>query len=101
MEKGQRRDVCYDEAFPVKFLEKKLKRYVIVSPDNGLYLDKYSFGVNPMYRFTTDITKATKTTNLSDAKMIIHYYYKDTGDYADLIAIPLEISYELVNDVGN
>lgn len=81
-----------------KYLEKKLHRYVIASPDTGYYLVKTGFGKAPSYEFSKSIVKATKVSSVIDAKFVIECYHKDTGDTMDLVGIPLEITYELINE---
>lgn len=82
-----------------KYIEKKEKKYVMASPDYGSYLQKVGFGSNPRYKFTTDIVVATKTNTKNDAKYLIHCYQDDTGDDLDLVVIPVEVTYELINEV--
>lgn len=89
----------YNDAFimPKKYLEKRVKRYVMAAVDNGQYLVIIP-GRN-QYMFTKDIIKATKCQSSFDAKCVIRDYHHDTGDTElDLIVIPLEITYELINE---
>lgn len=82
---------------PRKHLEKKIRRYVIASPDSGQYLIKKPG--RPIYNFTNNIIRATKCESELDAKFVIQCYYIDTHDNYDLVAIPLDITYELINEI--
>ena len=81
----------------IKHLEKKEKKYIIASVDDGMYLvyknDKYSFVRNVSY--------ATKFTSRQLANKYIDFYTLDTFDNKyDLIVVPLIIEYSLVEEVG-
>ena len=79
-----------------KYLEKQIRRYVIASPDTGQYL--IVVPGRHQYMFTNNIIKATKCSSAFDAKTVIRDYPIDTGDNLDLVVIPLEITYELINE---
>lgn len=79
-----------------KYLEKRVKRYVMASVDTGQYL--VVIPVKNQYIFTNNIIQATKCRNAFDAKIVIRDYHHDTGDDFDLVVIPLEITYELINE---
>ena len=79
-----------------KYLEKRIRKYVIASPDYGSYLQKISLGTQ--YSFTNNIDVATKIKNRYDANFIIRCYHNDTGDNLDLVVIPVDVTYELINE---
>lgn len=82
---------------PKKYLEKRVKRYVMATVDTGQYLVVIP-GKN-QYMFTNNIIRATKCESAFDAKTVIRDYYTDTGDIKlDMVVIPLEITYELINE---
>lgn len=81
---------------PKKYLEKQVKRYVMASPDTGQYL--VVVPGKHQYMFTNNIIKATKCQSTFDAKTVIRDYHLETGDNFDLVVIPLEITYELINE---
>lgn len=77
---------------------KKENKYVIATLGNPtLYLMKIA-GKNEYY-FTDDIVVATKTTSRKIATDVLTYYYLDTGNEdVELVIIPLEINYSLVDE---
>lgn len=77
-----------------KFLEKVLNRYVIVSPDTCCYLVSH---INDNYWFTDNITQATKFTDKLDADWMIRMFHSEVNDQVDLAIVPIEITYELIN----
>ena len=78
-----------------KFLEKKIRRYVIATLSSS-FLARNS--VNKTYLFT-DIDKATKFKSKDMANNWINYYRQDTGDLElELVVIPVDISYELIQE---
>lgn len=78
-----------------KFLEKKIRRYVIATLSSS-FLARNS--INKTYLFT-DIDKATKFKSKSMANNWINYYRQDTGDLElELLVIPVDISYELIQE---
>lgn len=80
-----------------KYLEKKIRKYVIATLDNPtLYLKKTP--AKNEYFFVEDIEVATKTINRNLAHSILNYYYSDTGMNNELIVIPIEITYEIIDD---
>ena len=82
-----------------KILEKQLLRYVIATTVSGepIYLKKTLRKAE--YKFVTDIDEATKCVSAKTANTVREFYIHDTHDtYADLIIIPLVISYELVKE---
>jgi len=82
---------------PQKYLEKRVKRYVMAVVDNGQYL--MVVPGRHQYMFTKNIIEATKCMAAFDAKCIINDYHRDTGDVElDLVVIPLEITYKLINE---
>ena len=80
-----------------KILEKKITKYVIATLDNPtLYLKKIY--QQKKYVFSEDIEYATKTMSRDVAKIILDYYYSDTGDDIELVIVPVEITYSLINE---
>ena len=81
-----------------KFLEKKIRRYVIATLSSS-FLARNS--INKTYLFT-DIDKATKFKSKEMANNWIIYYRQDTGDLElELVVIPVDISYELIQEDFN
>ena len=80
-----------------KILEKKVTKYVIATLGNPtMYIKKVY--QQKRYVFTDDIEYATKTMSKDVAQIILDYYYSDTGDNMDLVIIPVEITYSLINE---
>ena len=83
-----------------KYLEKKIRKYVIATLDNPtLYLKKTPGKIE--YCFVEDIEVATKAMSLSSMKQILKYYYFDTGLNTELVVVPVEITYEIIDDEQN
>lgn len=83
-----------------KILEKQLLRYVIATTVSGrpTYLKKKLQKAE--YSFVDDIYDATKCSSYAIAETVKKYYEHDTHDtHAELIIIPLIVSYELVKEV--
>lgn len=78
-----------------KILEKKIRKYVIVTED-GLYLRKDV--LNGTYDFVEDIEAASKMRTYATAAAFLKYYYLDTKDNIELGIVPLDVSFELVFD---
>lgn len=79
-----------------KYLEKKIRRYIMASADTGQYL--VVIPGKHRYLFTKNIIQATKCMTPFDAKTVIRDYHIDTGDMEfAIVVIPLEITYELIN----
>ena len=80
-----------------RYLEKKIIKYVAATFDNPtLYLKKTP--TKSEYCFVEDIEMATKTLNKKLMEQIISYYYYDTRMDTTLIAVPIEITYEVIDD---
>lgn len=80
-----------------KYLEKKIRRYVVVNVNDGTYLKKTPG--KKQYEFTKNIIRATKTSKRSEAYFLVGIYKDDVGIDADLLTIiPLDISYELIQE---
>jgi len=78
-----------------KFLEKKIRRYVIATLSSS-FLARNSVGKTYLF---TDIDKATKFKSRSMANNWINYYRQDTNDLElDLLVVPVDISYELIQE---
>ena len=83
-----------------KILDKQVLRYVIATTVSGkpTYLKKKLQKAE--YSFVTNIDDATKCTSYAVAESVRKYYEYDTQDTrAELIIIPVVISYELVKEV--
>lgn len=80
-----------------RYLEKKIKKYVIATLDNPtLYLKKIP--AKKEYYFVEDIEIATKTMSKKLAESILQYYYLDTGLDTEMVVIPVDITYEIIDD---
>ncbi len=80
-----------------KYLEKKIIKYVIATLDNPtLYLKKIP--AKKEYYFVEDIEVASKTLSKNLANSILQYYYSDTGLDTELVVVPIEITYEIIDD---
>lgn len=81
-----------------KYLEKKIKKYVAATFDTPtLYLKKIP--AKPEYCFVEDIELATKTMSKNVMEQIISYYYLDTKMNITLVAVPVEITYEIIEEI--
>lgn len=83
-----------------KILDKQVLRYVIATTVSGkpTYLKKKLQKAE--YSFVENIDDATKCTSYAVAESVRKYYEYDTQDTrAELIIIPVVISYELVKEV--
>lgn len=78
-----------------KFLEKKRRKYVIATLDTPTL---YLISLNGQYCFTQDIERATKTMTRGISEYIKREFYYNTGVNFDLVVIPLEITYELIEE---
>lgn len=79
-----------------RYLEKRIRKYVIATiAESTAYLMSLHFG---NWCFTDDIERATKTMTLKMAKQVRDNYYHDYGQDIELAIIPIEISYELINE---
>ena len=52
----------------------------------------------PEYCFVEDIEMASKTLNKRLMEQIISYYSSDTRLDTPLVAVPVEITYEIIDD---
>lgn len=77
------------------YVEKKITKYVIATID-GKYLKKTP--TKKEYCFVDDIEMATKAMTRKMGNMILGYYYLDTGIKIDLIVVPVNITYELIDE---
>ena len=83
-----------------RYLEKKTRKYVIATLDNPtLYLKKTP--AKSEYCFVEDIEVATKTVSKKVMGEILRYYYLDTGLDTELVVIPIEITYEIIDEEQN
>lgn len=80
-----------------KYLEKKTRKYVIATLDNPtLYLKKTP--AKNEYCFVEDIEVSTKAISKTVMEQILRYYYLDTNLDMELVIVPIEITYEIIDD---
>ena len=80
-----------------KFLEKTTRKYVIATLDNPtLYLKKTP--TKNEYCFVDNIEIATKTNSKALMKKILKYYYQDSGLNIELVVVPIDITYEIIEE---
>ena len=77
------------------FVEKKITKYVIATID-GKYLKKTPSKTE--YCFVEDIELATKAMSKKMMKTILDYFYMDTGLNIELVILPVNITYELIDE---
>lgn len=76
-------------------IEKEINKYVIVDADTGDYLKAEMR--TKTYEFVEDIEIATKTYDSMTAQIVINRYNLDNQvDENNLIAMPIKITYELL-----
>lgn len=82
-----------------RYLEKTIRKYVIATLGTPtLYLKKVPS--KKEYMFSEDIEYATKAMSKNIAEQIKNYYYQDIGFDIELVVVPVEITYELVDDTN-
>ena len=82
-----------------RYLEKKIRKYVIATLGcPTLYLKKIPS--KKEYMFSEDIEYATKTMSANLAEQIKRYYYHDIGFDVELVVLPMEITYELIDETN-
>ena len=82
-----------------RYLEKKIRKYVIATLGcPTLYLKKIPG--KKEYMFSEDIEFATKTMSANLAEQIKGYYYQDIGFDVELVVLPMEITYELIDETN-
>lgn len=77
------------------YIEKKITKYVVVTMD-GKYLKKTPSKTE--YCFVEDIELATKAMSKKMMKTILDYFYMDTKLDIELVIVPVNITYELVDE---
>ena len=78
-----------------KFQEKKARKYVIATLDTPtMYIHSLRWS---KYELTSNIELATKALSRGLAKDIKGDYLRN-NPYEDLVIIPVEITYELINE---
>lgn len=80
-----------------KYLEKKIKKYVIATLGNPTLYLKKKWG-SPEYSFVEDIEIATKGVKKSVMEQVLKYYYIETGLDTELVIVPIEITYEIIDE---
>lgn len=78
-----------------KYIEKKIKKYVIATID-GTYLKKIP--AKKEYYFVENIEIATKAMSKKMIQQVLDYYYQDTMTNIELVIVPVEITYELIDE---
>lgn len=80
----------------MKFLEKKVRKYVVASVSQPTrYLLSMHFG---NWMLVDDIEKASKTMKKSVAEDLKEYYYNDTFSNEEFVVVPVDITYELIEE---
>jgi hypothetical protein len=80
-------------------VEKEVRKYCIATLTTPtLYIKSLGMGE---YVLVNDIEQATKTLSRKIASQVLNYYKYDTGDTQEIIVLPLNIKYELVNELEN
>lgn len=82
-----------------RYLEKKIRKYVIATLGiPTLYLKKIPS--EKEYIFSEDIEYATKAMSKNVAEQIKDYYYADTKSDIELVVVPVEITYEIIDETN-
>ena len=80
-----------------KYLEKTTTKYVIATLGSPtMYLKKTP--AKNEYCFVEDIEIATKSMSNVTGDQILKYFYLDTGLDIELVVVPVEITYEIIDD---
>lgn len=81
-----------------RYPQKKIRRYVIATLDIPTFYLQYKG--RGKWRFVTDIENTTKTVSKNLAIELINLYYHDTNRINDeLVTVPIEISYDILEGV--
>lgn len=80
-----------------RYLEKKIIKYVIATLGNPTLYLKKKWG-SPEYSFVEDIEIATKGIKKSVMEEVLKYYYIETRLNTELVIVPIEITYEIINE---
>lgn len=80
-----------------RYLEKKIIKYVIATLGNPTLYLKKKWG-SPEYSFVEDIEIATKGVKKSVMEEVLKYYYIETGLDTELVIVPIEITYEIIDE---
>ncbi len=78
------------------YYAEKMKCYVVATttlPTEYIHV----FG-NKKYKMATKLSGATKVASRKTANDLIYYYRSSTSDTQDLVVIPLEVTYELIDE---
>lgn len=82
-----------------KYLQKRIRKYVIATLDIPTFYLQHMGGKN--WQFVDDIEIATKTMGKGLANQLKNLYYLDTGRRnEELVVVPVEISYDIVEDIN-
>lgn len=81
-----------------RILEKRTRNYIIATLDNPTqYLKLF----NGQYMFVENIDAASLASNKTTARWMVEDYYTTIGKTFDLVVLPIEISYELINEYAD
>ena len=79
-----------------KYIEKKIRKYVIATLDKPTM---YLFRRNGQWIFTDNIECASKTLSVSIALTIAKCYRVDTNDFdIELVILPIDVTYEFIDE---
>lgn len=82
-----------------KYLEKKIRKYVLATVDkNGKSFYMKKTPTKTEYSLVEDIEIATKSKNIDTANLILDFYYQDMGTDIQFVPIPIDITYEIVEE---
>lgn len=85
-----------NESHVIRYLAKRIRKYVIATLDiPTLYLQSLHLG---RWQFIDNIEAATKTYSKSLANQLIKSYYIDTGTKVDMVAVPIDVTYEIIQE---
>lgn len=85
-----------DENHEIRYLAKRIRKYVIATLDiPTLYLQSLHLG---RWQFIDNIEAATKTYSKSLANQLIKSYYIDTGTKVDMVVVPIDVTYEIIQE---
>lgn len=82
-----------------KYLEKKDRKYVIATITKPTMYLKKELG-KCEYSFVEDISIATKAMKEIVMEQVLNYFRIDTGLDTDLIIVPIDITYEIIEETS-
>ena len=85
----------------IKHVEKEIRKYVVAVLSDGKAMYLYKKPGQPHYAFFKDIEKSTKHLTREDAIDTIKLYKSQLGDtQLDLVVIPLDVRYTLIEEIN-